>query len=94
LRLPHAGRGISRGVLDQQLDLPAENAALRVDHLRVELGAALLLLADRAKGAGQSERHADLDDVGCLGLRARPDIGRSDGRAGSSRDAANHLAPV
>ena len=51
LRLAHAVGGIAGRILDEQLDLAPEDAALGVLHLGVELGAALGLLADGAERA-------------------------------------------
>ena len=92
LGFAHAGGGIADRVLDQQLDLASEDAALGVLQLGIELRAPLLLLTDGAQGAGERERHADLDDAAGLRLGAGPHIGRGYGCAcagknGSTREA-------
>ena len=61
-RLLHRGGGVAAGrILDQQLDLAAENAALGVDLLDGELRADQFVLAERGEGAGQRIVEADLD---------------------------------
>ena len=55
-------------ILDHQLDLAAEDAALGVDLLERELAADQFVLAERGVGAGQRVVEADLDRVG--GARA------------------------
>ena len=48
-------------VLDQQLDLAAENAALGIDLLERKLRADQLVLAERGVGAGERVVETDLD---------------------------------
>src|SRR6185437_10631193 len=59
--LLHAGADIIGGILDQQLDGTADDAALGVDLLDRELGADDLVLRRRRIDAGQRIDHADLD---------------------------------
>ena len=67
-RLLHGGAGVAAGrILDQQLDLAAENAALGVDLLDRQLAADQFVLAERGVGAGQRIVEADLDRVGGAG---------------------------
>src|SRR6516162_8696078 len=61
LRLADAGGGIAGGVLDMQLDRPADQPALGIHLLGPELGAMAHLRADFGGGAGERERHADAD---------------------------------
>ena len=63
--LLHRDGGVGAGrILDQQLDLAAEDAALGVDLVDRELGADQFVLAERGVGAGQRIVEADLDVVG------------------------------
>jgi hypothetical protein len=58
----HRGRGIAAGrILDQELDLAAENAVVGVDLVERELGADQFILAERGEGAGQRIVETDLD---------------------------------
>ena len=70
-----AGGRVAGGILDQQLDLLAEPAALFVLHFGVKFGAALLLLSDRPERTRQRQRHAELDRAAGLRLGAGPDEG-------------------
>ncbi len=89
-RLLHAGADVVGRILDQQLELAAENAALGVDLLDRELGADHLVLRDRGVDAGQRIDHADLD--GGLAARlddeGRRDLRGTDGGAGLEQGAA------
>ena len=76
-----AGSGIAAGVLDVEFDLPAQQAAFRVDCLGPELGAAPHLPADLAAGPGQRARHADLDRL------IAQSVTQHDGRSPGSRQA-------
>ena len=60
-RLLHAGADVVRRILDQELDLAAENAALLVDFGLGVFGAVDLALRQRRQHAGQRIDHADLD---------------------------------
>ena len=68
-RLLHAGADVVRRILDQQLDRPAEDAALGVDLLDRELGAHHFVLGHRRIDAGERIDHADRER--CLAARAR-----------------------
>ena len=59
-RLLHAGADVVGGVLDQELDRAAENAALLVDLGLGVFGALDLALRQRRQNAGQRIDHADL----------------------------------
>ena len=59
--LLHAGADVVGRILDQQLDLAAENAALLVDLGFGIFGAVDLALRQRRQDAGQRIDHADLD---------------------------------
>ena len=48
-------------ILDDQADLPAENAALRIDLRDRQLHAGLFILAERRVNAGERIIHPDLD---------------------------------
>ena len=78
-------------VLDQKLDLAAENAALGVDLLDRELAADQFVLADRGVGAGQRIVEADLDFVG---RPAGDDEGRGDLRDAGQRRRLDHRAAI
>ena len=60
-RLLHAGADIVGRILDQKLDLTAENAALLIDFGVGVFGAVDLALRQRRQHAGQRIDHADLD---------------------------------
>ena len=60
-RLLHAGADVVGRILDQKLDLAAENAALLVDFGHGVFGAVDLALRQRRQHAGQRIDHADLD---------------------------------
>ena len=80
-RLLHRNAGVAAGrILDEELDRPAENAALGVDLLERQLAADQLVLAERGVGAGQRVVEADLDGVG--GASAEMTNGPSDLGAG------------
>ena len=59
-RLLHAGADVVRRILDEQLDLAAENSALLVDLGLGVFGAVNLALRQRRQHAGQRIDHADL----------------------------------
>src|SRR6185437_6175072 len=59
--LLHAGADVVGGVLDQQFDLAAEDAALGVDLLDGEPGAHHLVAGGRGVNTGQGIDHAHLD---------------------------------
>ena len=60
-RLLHAGADVVGRILDQELDLAAEDAALLVDLGLGVFGAVDLALRQRRQHAGQRIDHADLD---------------------------------
>ncbi len=63
-RLLHRRARVAAGrILDQELDRPAENAALGVDLLDRELAADQLVFADRRKGPGERIVQPDFDRV-------------------------------
>ncbi len=73
-RLLHRGAGVAAGrILDQQLDLAAEDAALGIDLFERELGADHLILAERRVGARERIVEPDLN---CIGGARRDDEGR------------------
>ena len=67
-RLLHAGADVVGGVLDQELDRPAQNAALLVDLLDGKFGADHLVLRERGINAGQRIDHSDPDRRFASGL--------------------------
>ena len=69
LRLLDAGADVVGGVLDEQFDLPSEDAALLVDLVARVLRALDLALRQRGQDAGQRIDHADLDRL--LAARAQ-----------------------
>ncbi len=82
LRLLHAGADVVGGVLDQELDLAAENAALLVDFGLGISGAIDLALRQRREHAGQRIDHADFDRL----VAERPDDERrADDLTGAER---------
>ncbi len=96
-RLLHRGAGIGAGrILDQQLHLAAEDAALGVDLLDREFAADLLVLAELGVGAGERIVEADLDRL----LAARLDDERASGlqdacgRSGLENSAAPRITSV
>src|SRR5207302_9156311 len=91
LRALRADRGLELVVAEENFDLPAEDAALRVELVDREHRAALLIGGERAEGAGHRSRKSDADRI--LALRA--DDGRnaqrgSGGGAGDQERSAIH----
>ena len=67
-RLLHRRAGVAAGrILDHELDLTAENAALGVDLVERHLAADQLVLAGGGVSAGQRIVEADLDRIGGAG---------------------------
>ena len=86
-----AHRGLELVVAEEHLDLAAEDAALGVELVRGELGAALHVGGEGGEGAGERQRDADADRV--LALRAQDDReaeGGGGGGGGGQECAAMH----
>jgi hypothetical protein len=83
-RLLHAGADVVGRILDQELDLAAQNAALLVDLGLGIFGAVDLALRQCRQHAGQRIDHADLDRL--LAERG-DDERRGDDLAGAERNA-------
>ena len=60
----HAGAHVVGGVFDQQLELPAHDAALGVDLVDRELGAHDFVAGRRGINAGQRIDHSHFDVIG------------------------------
>ena len=82
-RLLHAGADVVGRILDQELNLAAQNAALLVDFGLGVFGAVDLALRQRRQNAGQRVDHADLDRL--VGERPN-DEWRADHLAGAERN--------
>ena len=91
-RLLHRDVGLVRGrILDHQLDLPAEDAALGVGLLGRQLHAGHLVLAERGVDAGEGIIHPDLDRL----LAARlDDVGRRELRGAERQAGLEQRAPA
>ena len=83
-RLLHAGADVVGQILDQELDLAAQNAALLVDLGLGIFGAVDLALRQCRQDAGQRIDHADFDR---LVAERVDDERRGDDLTGAERDA-------
>src|SRR5262249_43400842 len=91
-RLLYGSAGIAAGrILDQQLNLPAEDAAARIDLLDRELCADQIVLAEGRVRSGQWIVEADLDGVG--GAR-RDDEGGGELRGSECQTGFKQGAPA
>ena len=97
-RLLHAGADVVGRVLDQELDLTAENAALLVDFRLGVFGAVHFALRQRRQHAGERIDHADLDRLVAEradNIRRANDLARAERDAGlENRAATNRRADM